>query len=437
MTNDYDVIVVGAGFAGITAARELTQSGKSVLLLEARDRLGGRTHYKHVPDLDRSVEVGGTWVHWYQPHLWSELTRYGLELIESIGASAPEYTIITSAGQRRVVSSDEGWNLVDKAMGAFFDVDLASIMPRPFNPLHNENEIKDVDAQSSLDRINALDLPQEETDILNALWSLCNGANAVDGSFLTMIKWYALSGYTNAGIFDTITRFKIKTGTSSLAEAILGDSQAEVRYEAVVDTIEHDEDGVRVLLRSGEAMSATDVVVAAPLNTMADLTFDPPLSKTKQAAFAEKQASRGFKLWVRVKADLPGPLYALAPDSELFHYAHTEAVYDDGQLLVVFGPDPRRLDDVQSRDEIQAGLRALIDDSLEVVAFESKDWYGDEFAKGAWSVYRPNQLTRFLAELQRPEGHVHLAGSDVASGWNGFIDGAIESGLRVARQILG
>lgn len=94
-------------------------------------------------------------------------------MIESIGASAPEYTIYTSANQRHVVSSDESWERVDKAMSAFFDVDLASIMPQPFDPLHHENEIKDVDSLSSLDRINALDVPQEQADVLNALWSLC------------------------------------------------------------------------------------------------------------------------------------------------------------------------------------------------------------------------------------------------------------------------
>lgn len=63
MASSYDVVVIGAGFAGVTAARELTQAGRSVLILEARDRLGGRTHYQDVPALERSVEMGGTWVH--------------------------------------------------------------------------------------------------------------------------------------------------------------------------------------------------------------------------------------------------------------------------------------------------------------------------------------------------------------------------------------
>ena len=77
----HDVIVVGAGFAGLTAARELSRRGHSVLVLEARDRIGGRTWTTE--RLGRTLELGGTWVHWTQPHVWAELTRYGLEVVAS------------------------------------------------------------------------------------------------------------------------------------------------------------------------------------------------------------------------------------------------------------------------------------------------------------------------------------------------------------------
>ena len=72
----HDVVVIGGGFAGVTAAREATLAGASTLLLEARDRLGGRTWTHRWNDTD--VELGGGWVHWHQPHVWSEITRAGL-----------------------------------------------------------------------------------------------------------------------------------------------------------------------------------------------------------------------------------------------------------------------------------------------------------------------------------------------------------------------
>ena len=74
----HDVIVVGGGFAGVTAAREAALRGRSVLLLEARDRLGGRTWT--ATWAGTSIEYGGGWVHWHQPHTWSEITRAGLRV---------------------------------------------------------------------------------------------------------------------------------------------------------------------------------------------------------------------------------------------------------------------------------------------------------------------------------------------------------------------
>ena len=80
-----DVIVIGGGFAGLTAARELRHAGLDVLLLEARERIGGRTMTTEMSG--HTVELGGTCVHWYQPHVWAELTRYGIGVTPSRSAS--------------------------------------------------------------------------------------------------------------------------------------------------------------------------------------------------------------------------------------------------------------------------------------------------------------------------------------------------------------
>ena len=81
MPDAYDVVVIGGGFAGLTAARELRHRGYSVLILEARERLGGRTWVTDFAGIP--VEMGGTWVHWLQPHVWAEISRYGLGIVES------------------------------------------------------------------------------------------------------------------------------------------------------------------------------------------------------------------------------------------------------------------------------------------------------------------------------------------------------------------
>ena len=83
----------------------------------------------------------------------------------------------------------------------------------------------------------------------------------------------------------------------------------------------------------------------------------------------------------------------------------------------------------QQLDEILPGYEAL--------AATSHDWLADEFAGGTWAIHRPGWYTTHHAEMQRPEGRVVLAGSDLANGWSGFIDGAIESGLRAGAWAAG
>ena len=93
-SGEYDVIIIGGGFCGVTTARECGHAGYRTLLLEARNRLGGRTFTANFNG--RPVDMGGTWVHWSQPHVWSEIRRSGLTLQESAGAAADKLIVHTS-----------------------------------------------------------------------------------------------------------------------------------------------------------------------------------------------------------------------------------------------------------------------------------------------------------------------------------------------------
>ena len=74
MTDTFDIAVIGAGISGIVAARDLSQKGHSVVVLEARDRVGGRTYTKTV--FGEELDMGGAYVHWTQPAVWQELQRH-------------------------------------------------------------------------------------------------------------------------------------------------------------------------------------------------------------------------------------------------------------------------------------------------------------------------------------------------------------------------
>ena len=78
-------------------------------------------------------------------------------------------------------------------------------------------------------------------------------------------------------------------------------------------------------------------------------------------------------------------------------------------------------------------MQASLDETLpgyEVLDATAHDWLADEFSRGTWAIHRPGWYEHHHAAMRRPEGNVILAGSDLANGWAGFIDGAIESGLQ-------
>jgi monoamine oxidase len=156
------------------------------------------------------------------------------------------------------------------------------------------------------------------------------------------------------------------------------------------------------------------------------------LSRAKSDAIALGQASRGIKLWLRVRGESRG-INDMAPGHP-FGYLMVDRLLPDGdQLLVGFGRDAAAVD-VEDR----AGLQRSLDElhpGLEILDATSHDWLADEFTRGTWAIHRPGWYTHHHAAMQEPEGGLVFAGSDLADGWSGYVDGAIESGLRAANQV--
>ena len=175
---------------------------------------------------------------------------------------------------------------------------------------------------------------------------------------------------------------------------------------------------------------AAAVVVAVPLNALGAIDFTPQLSERKRQGIALGQASRGIKIFIRARGS-EVTQNSIQPRHP-FGYLATEEVFDDGtQMLIGFGRDASE-SDATDIARVQRGMDAIMP-GFEVVEVTAHDWLADEFANGTWAIHRPGWYTSYHREMQRPEGRVVLAGSDFADGWSGFIDGAIESGLRTGK----
>ena len=130
--------------------------------------------------------------------------------------------------------------------------------------------------------------------------------------------------------------------------------------------------------------------------------------------------------------ELP-PLAIFAAESEPFSSVFTMEGGGHSEL-VAFGTDPKRID-VHSRAAVQEALRRFLPE-VEVADTLAYDWHLDPYSLGTWCILRQGQMTRYLTALREPHDRVHFAGGDIALGWRGFIDGAIESGNRVAHEVV-
>lgn len=422
----FDAAVVGAGFAGLTAARELAHAGKRVLVLEGRDRIGGRTWLTERMGLD--LELGGTWVHWVQPFVWSELRRYGIGIVPS---PTPQSAYWWDGRRAEQGSPDALLALLDEP-NRLLTARAREIFPLPFSPLSSP-ALDEVDETSVQEQIARLNLSAEQRSLLESFWTLNFNGRLTQASYATALRWAAWTSGDWRINFEACASYKVAGGTRALAEAIRADTDATFELAADVRRIEMTEDGVTVRIADGREYHANDAIVTVPLHALGRIEFEPTLSETRRTAIERGQVGLGTKVWFTLEGEREH-FVALGGADWTLNFFQSEYTHGGRTYVIGFGPDASAID-VGDREAVQAVLRRLVPDAV-VLESTGHDWVGDPLSQETWPVHRPGFLTGSLAELQQASGRVHLAGSDLANGWSGFIDGAIESGLTAARRVL-
>jgi len=420
----HDVIVVGAGFAGVTAARELRRRGLRVLVLEARDRVGGRAWTTSFQG--ERIEMGGAWVDPMQTLVWREIEQ---QRIGTVADAGPDRALFPTESGFGFFTPEEAFGR-QGALLARFAERSRELFPDAANPTARMDLLREPDRLTIRDRLTAMRLSAlDEKWLSGATGGL--GGSSTRGAMTQFLHWWALCGH-DAGTFYGINTFKPATGMAGLMSAMLDDAPVEVRLRTPVRAVVDDGRSVTVRTAAGAVLTARAVVLAVPVNVWRTIDFYPGLSAERVTASRDTiGVPTAKKVWIQMRTGI-GHTYVYTPEGYPIDTLVPVKTLSDGQLMIGFSTADRL--DVNDVAQVQAAVRIVVPDAT-VLAVRGQNWGADPYALGGWSFRRPGQLTGLLNAIQRPHGRIAFATSDIANAWSGYVDGAFESGLRAADQV--
>lgn len=422
----YDAVVIGAGFAGLVAARDLIEAGRNVVVLEGRDRAGGRTYSSTFPGTDVVIDLGAEWFDPKRHHyMAAEVNRYGARFVEADRGGENRWFL-----GGRCADGEEPDALIDMdELDEVLNRIKADIAPVVFDKGFHQVNSAELDIPFS-DYLDKLDAPPAIADLLRAQSYTLTGALPTEFSAFVYLR--EIAGFDNDPAYSFFASLaRVDIGSGGLAQRVAAGIADHIRLNEAVTAVSDSADGVEVTTATGKRFKARRCVLTAPLNTLGDISFTPGLPPVLADWVKQGHTGRCVKVWSKV-ADLkhvfamgwPGVVECTLSGTV------TEADGDKG-ILASFGLEPDITFD--RVDLLQAGLdRFGLDATVEEVF--GHDWLRDPFSQGTWLALRPGQV-RSAADVELRWGSFHLAGADFAGVWSGWVDGAIESGRTTAREV--
>ncbi|ETS76902.1 hypothetical protein PFICI_10776 [Pestalotiopsis fici W106-1] len=450
-----DVVIIGAGLAGLTAAHSILKAGFSCIVLEARDRVGGKTWSQPMADGNGVLELGAAWINdTNQTKMIALARQFGLELIEQ-------------NTEGNVAVQDADGTISSFGYGDMPKFDAASV-----NDIVRIRDMVEADCQ-------ALDVFRPSDSDLDSVTfeAYLRSRGAKDKALLTATTWtramlginpsdvsalfflnYCKSG---GGLLNMRSdrkgggqHLRIRTGTQSFAQGLAATLPSElVRLNSPVKEVLQSGSGhVDVVAGDGASYQASKVITTVPSPVLKTINFVPPLHPVKQA-WAD---ASGYGYYTKCMAVFKSPFWVqkgfcglaqsfIGPAAVV---RDTSSPADDKHVLTCFmaGPPGQEWAKLapEARDKALLAQIGKLYQSEDIVQQEFVETVMYEWVNDEWAGYgcpctsiTPGTLDTFGPDaLRLPLGNLHFAGTETAGEWKGYMEGAVRSGERAADEVV-
>ncbi|WP_431954910.1 flavin monoamine oxidase family protein [Nocardia lijiangensis] len=446
MSKSADVVVVGAGVAGLVAARELVRAGKEVLVLEARDRVGGRLLNEDLLD-GVPIEMGGQWVGPGQDRVLGLIAELGLSTFPThvAGQNIGEFGGTRSVYTGRIPKMNPlALADIGQAQLRLDRVARAVAERAPWLAPQADR----LDGQTFATWMNRHAYTPTGRAFLRLITEAVFAAEPEDISALWAAFYVGAAGGLDALINTEggAQQDRVVGGTQRIAQRLA----EQLGERVVLDTPVTDltwGDGELEISAGGTVVSAKRAVIAVPPPLAGRIRYRPGLHGGRDQLVQRMPMGRVIKINVAYSEPFwRAQGFSGQANSDRRPFG---TVFDntppDGTPGVLVGFFEGKQADAASRLDPEARRTQVLTDlvgyfgpaAARPIAYLERDWADEEYSRGCYGAFAtPSTLTRFGPALREPIGPLHWAGTETATRWAGYIDGAVESGERAAGEVL-
>ncbi|PEQ12605.1 hypothetical protein B2G71_09835 [Novosphingobium sp. PC22D] len=443
---EVDVLVIGAGLSGLYAASLLESVGSQVMVIEGRNRVGGRV--LSLDDVNGSPEAGANSMLSAYGRALDLAHRFELPLINGVERPKASPAVLHIGGRTMTLAEwkDAPSNPFAGDRRAVPPAALCWMETGKFNPITTSDGWCDP-ANAELD----ISMQQflSERGFSPAEIRLAHDVNPAYGehaSGVSLLNWLFVANFFKAQQAAGGAEWSVLGGNSRLPEALANSLQNEIVFRKKVVAIKTSSAGAEVHCADGTRITAGHVICSIPLATMANVAFDPPLPPLQAKAVAEVPHMKITQTHFEVTEpfwEADGIAPDMWTDTDLGVLSSIRGGEDPKQITSLTawarGTTAERvdaLDEEAAREHVLAELvrlRPAAEGKVRVAGFKS--WQKDEFSLGDWVVWKPGQPTTLAREVGKAHGRIHFCGEHTAL-VNRGMEGALDSGERAALEII-